>query len=96
MNIRKIAPAVALLLLSDIGVARPLPDDPLERRCWLQFTADRTSVRLFAEPTPVTFSNLRDEFRVRTPFWVEFGIRGMGVIPAGNKTRGKRSSPFVD
>lgn len=88
MNIRKIAPALALLLLSAIGVARPLPDDPLERRCWLQFTADRTSVRLFAEPTPVTFSNLRDEFRVRTPFWVEFGIRGMGVIPAGNKREG--------
>ncbi len=88
MNIRKISPALALLVLSDIGMARSLPDDPLERRCWLQFTADRTSVSLFAESTPVTFSNLRDEFRVRTPFWVEFGIRGMGVIPAGNKREG--------
>jgi hypothetical protein len=88
MNLRKISPALALLLLSDIGIARPLPEDPLERRCWLQFTADRTSVSLFAEPTPVTFSNLRDGFHVRTPFWVEFGIRGMGVIPAGNKREG--------
>lgn len=73
------------LLLSSFAAARPLPDDPLERRCWLQFTADRTAVSLFADSTPVTFSNLRDGFQVRSPLWIEFGIRGMGVMPAGNK-----------
>jgi hypothetical protein len=31
----------------------------------------------------VHFSNLRTGYRVRTPFSVEFGVRGMGVIPAG-------------
>ncbi len=81
----KAFPAVALLIVSSSVIAKRLPDDPLERRCWLQHTAERTSLSLFAESTPVTFSNLGDGFRVRTPFWVEFGIRGMGVIPAGNK-----------
>ncbi|WP_301101003.1 DUF4399 domain-containing protein [Propionivibrio sp.] len=37
------------------------------------------------DPTPVTFSNLSNGYTVRSPFWVEFGIRGMGVMPAGNK-----------
>lgn len=81
----RVIPMVTLLLLSDAVLAKSLPEEALERRCWLQYTADRTSVSLFAESTPVTFSNLRDGFQVRSPFWVEFGIRGMGVIPAGNK-----------
>ena len=85
MNQWKAFPTVALLLLSSSAMAKRLPDDPLERRCWLQHTSERTSLNLFAESTPVTFSNLGDGFQVRTPFWVEFGIRGMGVIPAGNK-----------
>ncbi|MCM8594522.1 DUF4399 domain-containing protein [Accumulibacter sp.] len=90
MNESSAGPALLLALLLPLMApiahsAARLPDDPLERRCWLQYTADRTSVSLFADSTPVTFSNLRDGFHVRTPFWVEFGIRGMGVIPAGNK-----------
>ncbi len=69
-----------------IGVgAKPLPEDPWQRKCWLQHTAERTAHGLELDPTPVTFSNLGNGFTVRSPFWVEFGIRGMGVIPAGNK-----------
>ena len=63
--------------------AQPLPDDPLERRCWLGYTAARTAVDL-REPTAVGFSNLREGYTVRSPLWVEFGVRGKGVIPAGN------------
>lgn len=69
-----------------IGVmARPLPEDPLQRQCWLQHTAERTALGLALDPTPVTLSNLGNGYTVRSPFWVEFGIRGMGVMPAGNK-----------
>jgi hypothetical protein len=69
-----------------IGVgAKPLPEDPLQRQCWLQHTAERTALGLELDPTPVTFSNLGNGYTVRSPFWVEFGIRGMGVMPAGNK-----------
>lgn len=64
--------------------ADELPQDPLQRRCWMQHTAERTAVNL-REPTAVTFSNLRNGYTVRSPFWVEFGVRGMGVIPAGNQ-----------
>jgi len=85
MRAYKVFPALALLMLFNMVIAKPLPEDPLERRCWLQYTAERTSLSLFAESTPVTFSNLGDGFQVRTPFWIEFGIRGMGVIPAGHK-----------
>jgi Domain of unknown function (DUF4399) len=65
------------------ATAQALPDDPLQRRCWLDHTSERTVPDL-REPTAVRFSNLRNGDTVRTPFWVEFGIRGMGVIPAGN------------
>ncbi len=64
-------------------VAEPLPTDPLERQCWLAHTAQRAAVDL-REPISVHFSNVKSGYRVRTPFWVEFGVRGMGVIPAGN------------
>lgn len=63
--------------------ADALPDDPLQRRCWLEYTAARTAVPL-QDPTAVTFTHLRNGFSVRSPFWVDFGVRGMGVIPAGN------------
>lgn len=65
------------------NAAEPLPSDPLERSCWLSRTGQRTAVDL-REPVAVHFSNLKNGYRVRSPFWVEFGIRGMGVIPAGN------------
>lgn len=64
--------------------AEPLPSDPLARRCWLSHTAQRTALDL-REPLAVHFSNLRDGQALRSPLWVEFGVRGMGVIPAGNK-----------
>ncbi|RZL35164.1 MAG: DUF4399 domain-containing protein, partial [Rubrivivax sp.] len=70
-------------LAAPVALADPLPADPLERQCWLAHTQQRTAVDL-REPVSVHFSNLRSGYRVRTPFWVEFGVRGMGVIPAGN------------
>lgn len=73
----------ALGLAPALALADPLPTDPLERQCWLAHTAQRTAVDL-REPVSVHFSNLKTGYRVRSPFWVEFGIRGMGVIPAGN------------
>ena len=77
--------ALGLLVAGLAGAAQAqgLPDDALQRRCWLAHTAERTGVDL-REPTAVRFSNLRNGYSVRSPFWVEFGIRGMGVIPAGN------------
>lgn len=76
--------AWALALAPSPASAEALPADALERQCWLAHTAQRTAVDL-REPISVHFSNLKTGYRVRTPFWVEFGIRGMGVIPAGNK-----------
>ena len=70
-------------LVPALAAAEPLPADPLERQCWLAHTAQRAAVDL-REPISVHFSNLKNGYRVRTPFWVEFGVRGMGVIPAGN------------
>lgn len=64
------------------ALAAGLPEGALERRCWLQHTRERTQVNL-REPTAVEFSNLRDGWRVRSPFVVDFAIRGMGVAPAG-------------
>lgn len=63
--------------------AQALPDDPLQRRCWTEHTVQRSAVDLRA-PTAVRFTNLRQGDVLRSPFWVEFGVRGMGVIPAGN------------
>lgn len=74
------------LLLAVLGTgsahAELLPRDAAERSCWLQHTRERTTVRL-TEPTAVDVSNLRDGDVVRSPFRVDFAIRGMGVIPAG-------------
>jgi len=73
----------ALGCMPALAAAEALPSDPLERQCWLAHTAQRSAIDL-REPVSVHFSNLKTGYRVRTPFWVEFGIRGMGVIPAGN------------
>jgi hypothetical protein len=80
------AALTAATLASAQTVSNALPDEPLQRRCWLDHTAARTMVDL-REPTAVRFSNLKNGDAVRSPFWVEFGIRGMGVIPAGNPNR---------
>lgn len=58
-------------------------DEALQRRCWQTTAAERTAVDL-RDPVAVSFSNLKNGYAVRSPFWVEFGIRGMGVVPAGN------------
>ncbi len=82
-------PACAGLLLASLALlapapalAAPLPNDALERECWLAHTRERTRVNL-REPTQVDFSNLGRRQRVRSPFQVDFAIRGMGVAPAG-------------
>lgn len=62
--------------------AEPLPREDAERDCWLSNTRERTRVRL-NDPSSVDFSNLRDGFTVRSPFRVDFSVRGMGVVPAG-------------
>ena len=82
---RTLAPAVVVVcacLHAASALAEALPRDELERQCWLQFTRERTRVRL-VEPTAVDVSNLRDGHTVYSPFRIDFSIRGMGVIPAG-------------
>lgn len=81
---------LAVLLVPGLAVpvlAAPLPADPLERECWLQHTRERTRVNL-REPTGVDFSNLGRGFAVRSPFQVDFAVRGMGVVPAGKPLEG--------
>lgn len=80
----KIPVLLALAGLAAPSLAEPLPTGALERRCWLAHTQQRTSVDL-RDPTTVSFVNLAHNYAVRSPFWVEFGVRGMGVVPAGNK-----------
>lgn len=70
-----------LMVVSSAVVAAET--DELTRRCWTESTFARTFPDL-REPTAVSFGNLRDGDVLRAPFWIEFGIRGMGVIPAGN------------
>ncbi len=67
--------------------AAPLPRGELERSCWQRYTKERTRVNL-KEFTAVDFSNLRHGDAVRTPFTVEFAVRGMGVVPAGTALPG--------
>lgn len=85
--IRRRAAAWAAAMVSTWAAAGPMPSDPLELRCWQSYTRERTHVNL-REPTSVEFSNLRDGWRVRSPFVVEFAVRGMGVVPAGVKFDG--------
>ncbi len=76
-------PTLALLLAAALlpAGAAPLPGNALEQRCWLEHTRERTRVNL-REPTSVEFALLRDGARVRSPFAVDFAVRGMGVAPA--------------
>lgn len=71
-----------VLGVSALAQTPALPAGERERACWLQHTRERTQVRL-NEPTAVEVVNLRDGDVVRSPFRVDFAIRGMGVIPAG-------------
>ncbi|MBU6260030.1 MAG: DUF4399 domain-containing protein [Burkholderiales bacterium] len=68
--------------LATAALADALPRDARARACWLEHTRERTRVHL-NEPIVVDFANLRHGYAVRTPFRVDFSVRGMGVIPAG-------------
>jgi Domain of unknown function (DUF4399) len=86
MQYRLALPSAALCaaLASPLTAQTQSPNDAaLQRRCLQTFTADRTAVDL-RDPVSVSFGNLKNGYNVRSPFWVEFGIRGMGVVPAGN------------
>lgn len=87
MKLRGAAVVVGLLCASVGAVAAPLPQGELERECWLRFTRERTRVDL-REPTTVGFSNLGRRQNVRSPFAVDFAVRGMGVVPAGKVLAG--------
>jgi hypothetical protein len=80
-----LASLLAALLLP--AAAAPLPADELQRSCWLRHTSERTQAQ-FKELTRVDFSNLGNGYKVRAPFLVEFGVRGMGVVPAGKALQG--------
>lgn len=88
MSQRPVLPRLAITALAwtlaHAAWGQSLPADALAKRCWLSHTAERTAIDL-REPMAVRFGNLRDGYVLRSPFWVDFGIRGMGVIPAGNK-----------
>lgn len=81
----------ALLLLTVLtpaaAQAAPLPRTDVERECWQRFTRERTRLDL-KELTAVHFSNLRNGYKVRSPFMVEFAVKGMGVVPAGKPLAG--------
>ncbi len=69
------------------ALALPMPVNELERNCWQRYTRERTRLNL-REPTLVDFSNLASGYQLRAPFMVEFAVRGMGVVPAGNAMPG--------
>lgn len=78
---------LCLLAAAPAANAAPLPRTDSERACWQRYTRERTRLDLKAL-TAVSFSNLRNGYRVRSPFLVEFGIKGMGVVPAGKPLEG--------
>lgn len=68
---------------------KPSATNPLERRCWASYTNQRTKPASANDGVrSVGFSNLRDGYRVYSPFKVEFAVRGMGVAPAGKQLDG--------
>ncbi|MEO8804736.1 MAG: DUF4399 domain-containing protein [Burkholderiaceae bacterium] len=79
--------AAALMAVFGAATAAPLPADDTERSCWLNHTQERTRANL-KELTAVDFSNLRNGYKVASPFQVDFAVRGMGVVPAGKELKG--------
>ncbi|MEO8056821.1 MAG: DUF4399 domain-containing protein [Burkholderiales bacterium] len=79
--------AATLIGLVGGAAAAPLPADDNERACWLSRTQERTRANL-KELTAVDFSNLRNGYKVASPFQVDFAVRGMGVVPAGKELKG--------
>lgn len=78
---------VLLSTFAGAALAAPLPRSEAERQCWQRYTRERTRVDL-KELTAVHFSNLRNGYQVRSPFMVEFAVKGMGVVPAGKVLAG--------
>jgi hypothetical protein len=78
---------LALSACAPLAQAAPLPGNDLERQCWQRHTRDRTRIDL-KNLTAVYFSNLGNGYQVRSPFMVEFAIKGMGVVPAGKALAG--------
>jgi hypothetical protein len=76
-----------LAIMTSAAQATALPKGDAERACWQRYSRERTRLNL-KEPTAVSFFNLRNGYRVRSPFLVEFGVRGMGVVPAGKALPG--------
>lgn len=74
-------------LLAGGARAAPLPAGDLERSCWLQYTRERTRPQA-RSLTSVDFVNLRDQYSLRSPFQVDFAVRGLGVAPAGKPQQG--------
>ena len=76
---------VWLVLLGCMKVT-PLAAQPLNQalaqRCWADSSVWRTRPDL-REPMSVRIGNLRKGDTVPSPFWLDFGVRGMGIIPAG-------------
>ena len=83
----KLLCAAAMCGAFGAACAAPLPADEQERSCWLSHTQERTRANL-KELTAVEFSNLRNGYKVASPFQVDFAVRGMGVVPAGKELKG--------
>jgi hypothetical protein len=81
-NLASYALAAVAALHGAAAFAQTSSDSALQRRCWQSYTVERTAADL-REPVSVSFGNLKSGYTVRSPVWVEFGIRGMGVVPAG-------------
>ncbi len=79
--------ALPSLLTAPPAQAAPLPSDEAQRACWLQHTRERTRPRGMGL-TNVDFANLRDGYQLRSPFLVDFAVRGIGVAPAGKPQQG--------
>jgi hypothetical protein len=78
---------LALSMFTAAAQAAPLPGNDLERQCWQKHTRERTRIDL-KNLTAVYFSNLATGYQVRSPFMVEFAVKGMGVVPAGKVLAG--------
>lgn len=74
-----------LALLGAIAVTPAMAQpstQALSQRCWADSIVWRTRPDL-REPISVRIGNLRNGDTVPSPFWLDFGVRGMGIIPAG-------------
>lgn len=85
--LNRLLAALLLITIALPALAESLPRTDAERACWQRYMRERTRLDLRGL-TAVSFTNLRNGYRVRSPFLVEFGIKGMGVVPAGKPLEG--------